>query len=1025
MPAPETGCAMASRRRSRLLGSGFLAHPGNTALRSALQAGELDTQDYYRQLLRLVYRLILLFVAEDRDLLLAPKADTATRDRYTRYYSTARLRRLAGRRKGSRHADLYAGLRVVIAALGSDEGAPGIGLPPLGGFLFGSDACPHLDDAALANTDLLDAIRKLATIEERGVLRAVDYRNLGSEELGSIYESLLELHPELDVNAATFALGTAAGHERKTTGSYYTPTSLISVLLDSALDPVLAEAADKPTREEAERAILELSVVDPAAGSGHFLVAAAHRIAKRLASVRTGDDEPAPEAIRTALRDVIGHCLYAVDINPMAVELCKVSLWLEALEPGKPLTFLDAHIKCGNSLLGTTPELIAAGIPDAAYTPIEGDDKKVAAALKKRNKAEREGQLTLGEAASQLELTSISTKAAAIERMSDDSLSAVQGKAAEHDRLATSAALGTARSALDVWCAALLLPKQQHVAVPTSATLRHTIRDRQVPGAFAASVAAAAADFLLFHWPLEFPAVLARGGFDVVLGNPPWAALSPDRREFFAQFDPLIRGLGKAGQDALVALVLEDDAIAATWERYRRRLFALVHFLKNAGRYTLYAQGNLGKGDFNIYRPFVELALRLTSSRGVASQVVPAGLYNGANTSAIRRYLFDECRIMRVLGFDNQQRHWFDVSVNSICVYAARPSGRTVSFGAAFGIASDADAASLPVRLIDIEADEIRRESPSTYAMSEVSNPMEAAIVRKMQGAPAFGQLAAGPPRRHYLRELDMGNDRDRFNSEGGLPVYEGRMIGRYDYRAKTYREGHGNSSKWDARSFGDPAKAILPQWYIQPELVPGKLGDRPSKYRLGYANIADPRTARSVVATIIPPGVVCGDPVPTVLFPEEQTWAYPQCLAVFNSFVFDFLARKRLSAKHLNFTLLDSLPLPRLQPGDEVLDVLARLAIDLVATGPEMTGFWNEMSQYGWTRRTLDPVPPGLLNDSDRAEAEARIDAVVARDLFKLTREEFEYVLDSFDVVCSEEIRRLGEHRSKRLALEAFDVAL
>jgi hypothetical protein len=301
------------------LGTGFLAHPSNGAVREALRAGELDKQEYYRELLRLVYRLLLLFTAEDRGLLLDPSADNSAKDRYARFYSTARLRRLANRRKGSRHADLWAGLRVTIQALGSDGGAPGIGLPALGGFLFSDMACPYLDAAELGNRDLLDAIRALATIEDGRVGRAVDYQNLGAEELGSVYESLLELHPEVDASAASFALQTASGHERKTTGSYYTPTILINVLLDSALDPILAEAASKP---DAGLRILELKVVDPAAGSGHFLVAAAHRIAKRLAAARTGDEEPSPDAVRTAVRDVIGHCIYAVDVNPMAVELC-------------------------------------------------------------------------------------------------------------------------------------------------------------------------------------------------------------------------------------------------------------------------------------------------------------------------------------------------------------------------------------------------------------------------------------------------------------------------------------------------------------------------------------------------------------------------------------------------------------------------------------------------------------------------------------------------------------------------------
>ena len=154
---------------------------------------------------------------------------------------------------------------------------------------------------------------------------------------------------------------------------------------------MVAERIQGRKQDEAEKAILDLKVCDPACGSGHFLIAA-HRLARHLARVRTGELEPSPEEYQHVLRNVIGRCLYGVDLNPMAVELCKVSLWIEALEPGKPLSFLDHHIQQGNSLLGTTPYLIARGIPDMAFEPIEGDDKKVCAALKKKNKAERAGQ---------------------------------------------------------------------------------------------------------------------------------------------------------------------------------------------------------------------------------------------------------------------------------------------------------------------------------------------------------------------------------------------------------------------------------------------------------------------------------------------------------------------------------------------------------------------------------------------------------------------------------------------------------
>ena len=309
------------------LGRGLLANPSNAALHDRLRAGSLTDQEFYRQILRCVYRLIFIFVAEDRDLLLDVKANSEAQERYHKFYSSRRLRDLAGRIAGTRHSDLWAQLNVVFRALGSVDGALGLGLPGLGSFLWSQQAVKDLADASVSNADLCSAVRALAFVTKGGLRRPIDYRNLGSEELGSVYESLLELHPKIQIDATAhadrFALQTVAGHERRTTGSYYTPRELVSSLLDTALDPVLDEAARTP---EPEAAILSLKVCDPAAGSGHFLISAAHRIAKRLASVRSGDEEPSPPVLRHALRDVVSRCLYAVDANPMAVELCKVAL---------------------------------------------------------------------------------------------------------------------------------------------------------------------------------------------------------------------------------------------------------------------------------------------------------------------------------------------------------------------------------------------------------------------------------------------------------------------------------------------------------------------------------------------------------------------------------------------------------------------------------------------------------------------------------------------------------------------------
>ncbi|EQD78062.1 type I restriction enzyme r protein, partial [mine drainage metagenome] len=200
-------------------------------------------------------------------------------------------------------------------------------------FLWSEEAISNLVKCRIVNSYFGEALVHLSTTQSEGVRRSVDFANLGAEELGSVYEALLELYPEIEVDTASFKLLSSSGNERKTSGSYYTPSELVASLLESALDPVLERAAKE---KDPESAILALKVFDPACGSGHFLIAAAHRIAQKLAQVRTGEPEASPSEVRHALREVVAKCCYGVDINPMAVELAKVSLWMEAMEAGKP-----------------------------------------------------------------------------------------------------------------------------------------------------------------------------------------------------------------------------------------------------------------------------------------------------------------------------------------------------------------------------------------------------------------------------------------------------------------------------------------------------------------------------------------------------------------------------------------------------------------------------------------------------------------------------------------------------------------
>ena len=240
----------------------------------------------------------------------------------------------------------------------------------------------------------------------------------------------------LETRDFAFTVGDAAnkGNERKTTGSYYTPDSLVQLLLTTTLDPVL-DAAESRNPSDPAAEILKLSIIDPACGSGHFLLAAARRAAARIARHRSAG-APSQEAFQHALREVVSNSIFGADRNPMAVELCKVALWIEALEPGKPLSFLDARIRCGDSLIGVFDYgMLRAGLPDEAFDPLTGDDKAVAKAYKVINKQQRNGVGASGLIKELSAPASITDGAARVLAMPEDTLEEIEAKSRAWDRL--------------------------------------------------------------------------------------------------------------------------------------------------------------------------------------------------------------------------------------------------------------------------------------------------------------------------------------------------------------------------------------------------------------------------------------------------------------------------------------------------------------------------------------------------------------------------------------------------------------
>jgi hypothetical protein len=643
----------------KILGNGFLRHKDSTALRQATRDGTLTAMGYYQQLLRLVYRQIFLLAAEERGLL-HPDEDAASeqgRKLYAEGYSLRRLRERAVRRAAwDRHHDVWSSLQIVWGAL--DQGDERLALPALAG-LFAAHQCKDIDAARIENREFLHALYKLAWLPEASGISRVNWRDMGPEELGSVYESLLELVPEFVNDGRTFQFANEnQGNARKTSGSYYTPASLVDVLLDSALDPVMKDA-EAAHPEDPAGALLSLSIVDPACGSGHFLLAAARRLAGRVATVRA-QGTPNRKEYQHALREVVGKCIYGVDLNPMAVELCKVALWMEAVEPGLPLTFLNSHIQHGNALLGTTPELMEQGIPDAAWEPIEGDDRATASALKKRNKSER-AMPSLPLPLSVNEREAVAAGAAQVEARADSDLASLLAKEADYDAFLQSPAYLHQKLVADAWCAAFVWPKQPGepaAAAPTHATWK-AIEGGATPSALTVTATTALTrDYKFFHWHLQFPQVFKHGGFDVVLGNPPWERVKIQEQEFFATRDPEIANASNASsRKKMIARLPTSNALLwVEWLAASRRAEGESHTLRQSGRYPL-----CGRGDVNTYALFAEHNLQLTSCDGRAGFIVPAGIATDDSTKEYFESLVAKKKLVSFFGFENEDNIFIGV----------------------------------------------------------------------------------------------------------------------------------------------------------------------------------------------------------------------------------------------------------------------------------------------------------------------------------------------------------------------------
>lgn len=821
------------------LGAGFLSaeSPANETLREELNAGSFTRDEFYRELLRLVYRFLFLFTIEERGLLHSA-GNAVARSRYEDGYSMARLRDRALRASASdRYGDLWQGVQVVFRALRSGEAA--LDLPALGG-LFAAHQCAHLDECALSNASLLEAIRRLRWAHVSGSRSLIDYKNMDTEEFGSVYESLLELVPVVDLASRSFGFvgvdaegGSTAGNARKTTGSYYTPDSLVQELIKSALDPVIQEklgasnaAPPHPTgpsvpREKEpvgsfshstsvpgpEEALLSIAVIDPACGSGHFLLAAARRLAEALASIRS-DGGLHDGDYRRALREVISRCIYGVDLNPMAVELARTALWLEGFEPGKPLGFLDHHIRCGNSLVGVSSlEVLSKGIPDDAFKPLTGDDKATSSALKKRNKAEKDaaGQMGLFDeplSKAQSELLTLHHKLDAID---SESLASIKSKEALFRTLTSSASFLQARAACDVWTASFFIPKKPGEPVPTSADVR-ALTQGTGEGAFQQGVRdrsrEASMDAAFFHWPIEFPEIFHRTtpGFDCVLGNPPWEVSQLNEEEFFSSCSPRIALLaGDARKKEIALLETNDQELWTKFLDAKRQFESSNLFFKASERFNLTANGKL-----NTYALFAELIHSLRSRTGRAGFITPSGIATDDSTKLYFAHIATKGRLVSFYDFENREALF--PGVHRSFKFALQTLGPAPLADFAFFLGNTGQLADSR-RHFTLRADEFALINPNTRTCPVFRAIRDAEITKKIYAkAPVLIREEECSPDGKITRAeenpwgisfkqglFNMTSNSDLFMvepSSGTLPLYEAKMIHQFDHRWATYAPG-------------------------------------------------------------------------------------------------------------------------------------------------------------------------------------------------------------------------------------------
>jgi len=724
----------------------------------------------------------------------------------------------------------------------------------------------------------------------------------------------------------------------------------------------------------------------------------------------------------------------------MAVELCKVNLWLEALEPGRPLSFLDHHIKCGNALLGATPALLRAGVPDAAFEPIEGDDPEYCRDLRRWNKSERQGHQNLFTAEPWERIGDLATGIANLDQIDDSSLDGVREKERRYAEIVRSAGYEQGHLLADAWCATFVWPKT-HEAHPIGEDLFRAIERNPMAVQEPArkQISLCAQEYRFFHWHLAFPDVFYvpkesqeaenihtgwNGGFDLVLGNPPWDKVQPEEVKFFAETCPDIAYAKTSAlrKQLIDSLPESDPRVSASWKAYKRNIEAVSHLIKDGKLLPLTSEGNL-----NTYRLFTELGYRLVSPYGRCGLVVQTGMATDESGKEFFSEILSAGRLLQFLDFENRGKFFPDVHAQFRFALITLSGSRVIrpTKSATFGwLLHDLSELQIPERLIQLNYEDVLLFNPTTGTCPVFQSGRDLTLNRGIYRAARH--IYVDDSKRFssidFLGELfNMTRDSRLFQSDPGtsdqyFPLYEAKAIHQFDHRYASV-DGH-DFLEVPSTQKQDPTFSIKPRsWVLKSETL-RRTNRRhiQNGWMLGFRDISNAANERTAILSVLPFSAV-GNNINLALGLTAQHAAF--LCANGNSFAFDFACRKKMSGMHVNIWIMKQLPAITPEKYDapifglqsSVEWVIAH-TLELVYTAWDLQPFASELD---WQS------PPFRWNDERRFLIRCELDALYFQ-LYGVGLTDVDYIMDTFPIVRRNDETHHGEYRTKRVILEIYN---